>query len=335
MMYLYSKGVVMVLLVVLNLTALFTVGNSKQIRAISPYLPNDVVVTSSKKKVSKEGRRIIQLTRDDTNTGNPHEKAEMEKSNIKSDMNIPQMRDIETRRSLFKLQEDFVEVCYGNLTSPEAIQDGNITTIDVYNFINLVDEEEYSNFNAVPPFVQLEWTWTLCPPIWIDSAKCFEELEEMNEEGYDYGFLLNPDNTDSVFNKVKEFCKQIWYVYRTTGKFFQFLSWNCIRESGLLTSFVKFASSLHHDIQIIQAKPHLKCHPQVTSLPRHPLHNLVYPLLTSRVMFQRQVDIHLLFLQLYHPKVHRPAPFQVTNHLSAFNHLFHHLTDPPSVPNPV
>ena len=138
-----------------------------------------------------------------------------------SDMVIPQIsvRDINTRRSLFKLQDDFVDVCFGNLTSPQAIQDGNIFTNDVYSFVNLVDEKEYLHFNDIPVFIQLEWMWALCPPSYRTSVECFEKLEEMNEKGDDYGFLLNPDDKDSVYHKVKNFCRRIWWVYRTTGKF--------------------------------------------------------------------------------------------------------------------
>ena len=124
----------------------------------------------------------------------------------------------ESQRHLFKLEEDFVSVCYGNLTSSDATSDGNITTIDVYNFIKLVDDNATSNYLSINVLIQLEWMWTLCPPSWETSAKCLSELEEMNEQGYDYGFLLDDETTTtSIYAQVEGFCRRIWHIYRTTG----------------------------------------------------------------------------------------------------------------------
>ena len=123
-------------------------------------------------------------------------------------------------RYLFKVQEDFITVCYGNLTSTASTSDGNITTIDVYNFIKLVDDNVTTNYLSINVLVQLEWIWTLCPSGLNESEQCKSKLEEMNDYGYDYGFLLNDTNSaTSIYKKVKGFCERIWYIYRTIGEY--------------------------------------------------------------------------------------------------------------------
>ena len=126
-------------------------------------------------------------------------------------------------RNLFLLQSEFITVCYGNLTSPTSISDSNLTTSDIYNFIQQIDDNATINFLSINVNVQLEWMWTLCPPDQTESSKeCFDTLEEMNDLGLDYGFVIEEENRVEILEKVKGFCKRIWYIYRTIGTYMRF-----------------------------------------------------------------------------------------------------------------
>ena len=231
----YQRTIYCFVLLILNLATVLSQGISSQVQVAleqnhDDYLPDDVTLEKIGKVILKDEHQMVQNVRgeDEKNI----------KAHFESKVGVTKISNIiEMRRSLFKLQDDFVEVCYGNLTSTESIQDGNITTIDVYNFISLVDENKYLNFNSIPAFIQLEWMWTLCPPTWMSAAKCLEELEEMNELGSDYGFTLTPENQNSVFSKVKSFCKRIWYQYRTTGESLDFILFTQMSTSDNMTYF--------------------------------------------------------------------------------------------------
>jgi hypothetical protein len=132
---------------------------------------------------------------------------------------------ISVHQSVFEVKKDFVDVCYNTLTSNQVVVNGNITTSDVHDFmVKISDRNEGLTFEGLDVEIQLHWMWTLCPnTMWRVSAsvttECYDDLERMNENESEYGFILTPETKDLIFLQIKDFCGRIWFLFRTIGEF--------------------------------------------------------------------------------------------------------------------
>jgi len=116
---------------------------------------------------------------------------------------------------------DFASECKSYLLSDEVISDLKISQVDATKFLvyysikvgmcsgKVEDECTNVNFEALEVILQLAFVWAICP---YDTINGEDEvcLTELDDQGYEFGWVINEEDFDFISAEVENYCMALW-----------------------------------------------------------------------------------------------------------------------------
>jgi len=116
---------------------------------------------------------------------------------------------------------DFASECKSYLLSDDVLSDLKISQVDATNFLvyysikvgmcsgKLEDECTNVNFEGLEVILQLAFVWAICP---YDTINGEDEvcLAELDEQGYEFGWVINEEDFDFISAEVENYCMALW-----------------------------------------------------------------------------------------------------------------------------